>query len=87
MSYWDSSALVKLYVKETDSMQFELRALGDLLVTGTLALLEARTVFRRREAEGVLPRGQATALFAQLTADAVAGKIRVQTETDVVRRQ
>lgn len=85
MSYWDSSALVKLYVKETDSAQFEPLALAGLLVTGTLALLEARTMFRRREAEGVLPSGQATALFAQLTADAAAGKIRVQTETDVVR--
>src|SRR5205823_296001 len=85
MSYWDSSALVKLYAKETDSVQFESLALVDLLVTGTLALHEARTVFRRREGEGVLPFGQAEALFAQLNADAAAGKIRVQTETDVVR--
>lgn len=64
MSYWDSSALVKLFVKEADSAQFEAMAVVEPLVTGTLALHEARTVFRRREAEGVLPSGQGTALFA-----------------------
>ena len=48
MSYWDSSALVKLYVKEADSAQFEALALAEPLVTGTLALHEVRTVFRRR---------------------------------------
>jgi len=85
MSYWDSSALVKLYVKEADSAQFEGLALVEALVTGILALHEARTVFRRREAEGVLPLGQGTALFVQLASDVAVGEIRVQTETDVVR--
>ena len=85
MSYWDSSALVKLYVKEADSAQFEALALVEPLMTGTLALHEARTVFRRREAEGVLPPDQGTAMFAQLTGDVSLGEIGVQTETDVVR--
>ena len=85
MSYWDSSALVKLYVNEADSAQFDALALPGPVVTGTLALHEARTVFRRLEAEGMLPHGQGTALFAQLTGDVAAGKIQVQTETDAVR--
>ena len=85
MSYWDSSALVKLYVKEADSAQFEALALAGPPMTGTLALHEARTVFRRREAEGVLPSGQGAALFAQLAGDVSAGEIPVQAETDLVR--
>ena len=76
MSYWDASALVKLYVKETDSPQFEALALAEPPVTGTVGLHEARTVFRRREAEGVLPSGQGAALFAGLSADVTAGEIR-----------
>ncbi len=85
MSYWDSSALVKLYVKEADSAQFDALALLGPVVTGMLALHEARTVFRRLEAEGMLPHGQGTPLFAQLTGDVAAGKIQMQTETDMVR--
>ncbi len=85
MSYWDSSALVKLYVKEADSAQFDAQVLPGQVVTGTLALHEARVVFRRLEAEGVLPPGQGTALFAQLTGDVASGEIQTQTETDVVR--
>jgi predicted nucleic acid-binding protein len=85
MSYWDSSALVKLYVKEADSPQFEALALVDPLVTGTVGLHEARVMFRRREAEGVIPPGQGAALFAELSADVAAGEIREQRETDLVR--
>ena len=51
MSYWDTSALVKLFVQEADSEQFEVLALEANMVTGTVAMHEARTVFRRREAE------------------------------------
>ncbi len=87
MSYWDSSALVKLYVKESDSAQFEALALANPPVTGTLALHEARTAFRRREAESVIPSGQAKALFAQLAGDTSSGKIREQKETDLVRKK
>lgn len=51
MSYCDTSALVKLFVQEADSEQFEVLALEANMVTGTVAMQEARTVFRRREAE------------------------------------
>jgi predicted nucleic acid-binding protein len=63
MSYWDSSALLKLYVQELDSSEFQTLAReASRVATGSLARYEVRTVFRRREAEGVLPRGEAEAL-------------------------
>ena len=68
-----------------DSPQFEGLALVEPLVTGTLGLHEARVVFRRREAEGMIPSGQGAALFAGLSADVAAGEIREQRETDLVR--
>lgn len=72
-------------MKEPDSPQFEALALAQTLVTGALGLHEARVVFRRREAEGVIPSGQGAALFAELSADVAAGEIREQIETDQVR--
>src|SRR5271165_1096388 len=64
MSYWDSSALVKLYVQELDSAEFrELAVKASRVATGSLTRHEVRTVFRRREAEGVLPSGEAAALY------------------------
>jgi hypothetical protein len=63
MSYWDS-ALVKLYVQELDSAEFrELAVKASRVATGSLTRHGVRTVFRRREAEGVLPSGEAAALY------------------------
>jgi len=58
MSYWDTSALVKLYLPEPDSPQFESLALAAPVVIGMIARHEMRTVFRRREAEAAIPRGR-----------------------------
>ena len=87
MSYWDTSALVKLYVQEADAAQFEALALTASVVAGTIALHEARTVFRRREAEGVIPAGEGAALFMRLTGHTARGRVRVQPETDEVGRE
>ena len=82
MSYWDSSALVKLYVQELDSAEFrELAVKASRVATGSLTRHEVRTVFRRREAEGVLPSGEAAALYDELTADIAAADIVIQPET------
>ena len=82
MSYWDSSALVKLYVQELDSAEFrELAVKTSRVATGSLTRHEVRTVFRRREAEGVLPSGEAAALYDELTADIAAADIVIQPET------
>jgi uncharacterized protein with PIN domain len=60
MSYWDTSALVKLYAQEPDSAAFEAHAASQTnpLITSRIALYEARATFRRKEAEGILERFQ-----------------------------
>jgi len=82
MSYWDSSALVKLYVQELDSSDFQALAQeASRVTTGSLARHEVRTVFRRREAEGVLRSGEAAFLYGELNADISVADILIQPET------
>lgn len=57
------------------------------VATGSLARYEVRTVFRRREAEGVLPRGEAEVLYGELHADIAAADILIQTETADMERE
>jgi len=79
MSYWDTSALVKLYVQELDSRVFE----GQLLraanppATSRITLYEARATFQRKEAEGMLLAGTAQQLYERLTRHIAAGGIRL----------
>jgi predicted nucleic acid-binding protein len=88
MSYWDSSALVKLYMQELDSAEFrELAVKASRVATGWLTRHEVRTVFRRREAEGVLPSGEAAALYDELTADIAVADIVIQPETADMERE
>jgi uncharacterized protein len=88
MSYWDTSALVKLYAKEADSAAFEAQALNDpgQTITSRIALYEARATFRRKEAEGAIVAGSAQRLYQQLLQDVAVGEIRlVELGTDVER--
>ena len=88
MSYWDSSALIKLYVQELDSAEFrELAVKASRVATGWLTRHEVRTVFRRREAEGVLPSDEAAALYDELTADIAVADIVIQPETADMERE
>lgn len=88
MSYWDSSALVKLYVQELDSVDFRaLAAKASRVTTGSLTRHEVRTVLRRREAEGVLPSGEAAELYSELNADIAAADIVLQPETVDIERE
>jgi predicted nucleic acid-binding protein len=65
MSYWDTSALAKLYVQEVDSLAFETHAANARLITVCeTGRLELRTVLRRREAEGSLSPGSTKTLHA-----------------------
>ena len=57
------------------------------VATGSLTRHEVRTVFRRREAEGVLPSGEAAALYDELTADIAAADIVIQPETADMRQR
>lgn len=61
MSYWDTSALVKLYAPEPDSAVFEnhLRSPARTIVSARVTLWEAWATFRRKEADGALAPGAA----------------------------
>ena len=88
MSYWDTSALVKLYAQEPDSAGFENHALSTPTrpVTSRIALYEARATFQRKEAEGILRPGYAQTLYAQLLQDVSTGELRlVELGADVER--
>jgi predicted nucleic acid-binding protein len=88
MSYRDSSALVKLYVQELDSLEFRaLAAKASRVVTGSVTRHEVRTVLRRREAEGILLSGEAAALYRELKADIAAAEIVIQPETVDMERE
>jgi predicted nucleic acid-binding protein len=79
MSYWDSSALVKLYSKETDSSVFEQFAAKAQTTptTARLAFYEIQTTLRRKEAEGTLTAGAAQRNHERLIQDAADGQIRI----------
>lgn len=67
MSYWDTSALLKLYVAESDSARFVALATSTVrMVSCFMGKHEARTALRRREAEGVLQSGGAAKCYQKL---------------------
>lgn len=78
MSYWDTSALAKLFVAEPDSTLFERHAAESAApaVTAEITVLEMRRVAYRKEVAGVLQPGTAEATLADLDADVAAGSIR-----------
>ena len=78
MSYWDTSTLAKLYLPETDSPDFELKAGTEpTIVTVKLALHEMRRVAFRKESDGLIPANTAEAVLSQLERDIGAGEIRI----------
>lgn len=82
MSYWDTSALLKLYLQEADSAAYVNLAANDPeIVTAFIGKHEARAAFRRREAEGVLTSGGGDACYQKLLADIQRGRIRMIPET------
>jgi predicted nucleic acid-binding protein len=88
MSYWDSSALVKLYVVENDSPQFEQLASDDTrIVTASLARFEVSTTFWRKQAEGAIATGDAELFIQQLDDDTAGGDVEVVMIDDAVAQQ
>jgi len=79
VSYWDTSALVKLYAPETDSPIFEQFAQESTApsVTAWIATWEARATFRRKETDGDIKPGATEILFSELLADIAASEWRV----------
>lgn len=78
MSYWDSSALCKLYFPEADSSAFEQKAANEsTIVAARLALFEMRRVAFRKESEGFIPPNSAEAVLVQFDQDIATGQIRL----------
>jgi uncharacterized protein len=79
MSYWDTSTLVKLYVKEPDSIIFEnhFRATSGPQMTSEIAFFEARATFCRKEADGLLPIGAVEILYNRLLQNVASGTIQI----------
>lgn len=79
MSYWDTSTLVKLYLLEPDTPQFEQYILNfpGPIVTSRLSLYEARATFRRKESDGALKPNTAEQLYTQLLNDVTTGDVRL----------
>lgn len=77
MRYWDTSALLKLYVPEPDSAYFlDLISTSDEpVVTSAIAAAEVLcALFRKESATDLRPDG-ARALFRRFRADSQAGRI------------
>lgn len=78
MSYWDTSALSKLYLPEPDSGAYAQKAAVEAVIaTARVALYEMRCVAFRKESEGLIRPGMAESVLAQVSRDIAAGQIRV----------
>lgn len=89
MSYWDTSALVKLYATEPDSAVFanHLVSPAHTMVSARVTLWEAWATFRRKEAEGALGPGAARVLQGELLSDLGAGEWRLIEASDPVEAE
>lgn len=77
MRYWDTSALVKLFVWEPDSPRFrELAARHPVLVTSDFARREILLTLCRKEAGGDLKSGMTELVFQRIQQQAERGRIR-----------
>lgn len=77
MVYWDTSALLKLYVGEPDSGFFLRLAenADEQIATSAIAAVEVLCSLIRKESSGALGRGGAHAIFSQFLTDSDAGRI------------
>ena len=79
MSYWDASALFKLYIAEPDSADFAglAAALPEPMSTSAIAAPELLCAFHRRQRERALHSLGAPALYRQFCTDCEEGEIVV----------
>ena len=88
MSYWDTSALLKLYVTEEDSPVFLALAAGvQRVMTGFIGKYEARAVFQRREADQVLTAGAANLCYQKLVEHAARGRVEIVPESGLLEHE
>ena len=89
MSYWDTSALLKLFTTENDSPLFLAHVIRSTtpLATSELTRMEIWTALRRKESEGLLSPGDAKTSLAKFDSGASRGCWRFVIATDAVRAE
>ena len=76
MAYWDTSALLKLYVTESDSPYFDsLAETSEPIFSSEIVIPETLCALHRKEHSGDLRRGGARTVFRKFSADIDAGRI------------
>ena len=77
MNYWDTSALLKLYLPEDDSGYFldSVVTSDQPLVSSAIAAVEMLCAVYRKESVGDLKRGGALATYQKFVGDCRAGRI------------
>ena len=77
MNYWDSSALLKLYIREADSPHFLglVSACVSALVTSDFARVEIYSALSRKELAGELAPGAADEIMDRFRQDVKIGRI------------
>jgi len=75
MSYWDTSALAKLYTAEVDSPAFEAKAAepNATLTTARVTVWEFRRVALRKEMAGAIQTNGAETVWQELESDIASG--------------
>ena len=89
MSYWDTSALVKLFAKESDSPSFHTHAavMVQRLITAEFARLELWAALRRKETEGALLTGEARKLLSEFDLSCEQGEWKPVPDSSAVRAE
>jgi predicted nucleic acid-binding protein len=76
MRYWDTSALLKLYVSEPDSVRFRSHATAKgPLLTADISRCELFTALERKEFAGAITPATAPVFYSQFENDISAGRI------------
>ena len=89
MSYWGTSAMVKLFTAESDSARFHAYAgaAASPLITAEFTRLEFWTALRRKEAERLVGRGEAKRLLADFDSDVAQGEYEILPVSSMVRAE
>ena len=79
MTYWDTSCVVKLYARESDSEHWQAQALASPSTLVSSALLRAELAFalHAKEGRGHLVRGGAASLLRLFETDIASGRLQL----------
>lgn len=77
MQYWDTSALLKLYISEPDSPVLAAHLSQSPVCISQVGQAEMLRAIARKEAEGAIPPTSAETIFGKFLADVSAGRIVV----------